>query len=56
MKYKTIKINEFLHNRIKKFCNEQRLKLNQSCEMWLESQIIYAEEYSKLKNVPKENV
>lgn len=53
MKYKTIKISEELHKKIKKFCDEEGLKLNQSCELWLGSQILYAMEYAKLKNAPK---
>ena len=46
MKYKTIKISETLHERIKKFCDENGMKLNKSCEKWLESNIIYAETLS----------
>ena len=53
MKYKTIKISEELHTKLKKFCDENNLKLNKSCEMYLESAYLYAEEYSKLKNVEK---
>lgn len=34
MKYKTIKINEELHKKLKHMCNEQGLKLNWWCE-WI---------------------
>ena len=39
MTYKTIKISESLHQEIKKFCNEEGLKLNEWCERWLKSQL-----------------
>ena len=54
MKYKTIKISEELHKRLKKFCDENNLKLNKSCEMYLENVCLYAEEYTKFKSVEKE--
>ena len=51
--YKTIKISEDLHKRIKAFCDQEGLKLNQSCELWLEAQILYAIEYATSHSVLK---
>lgn len=53
MSNKTIKIEDKLHAEIKKFCDEQNLKLNKWCESSLREALLYAREYSKLKNVPK---
>ncbi len=53
MKIKTIKIDETLHLKIKKFCDEQNLKLNKWCESSLGDALLYAKEYSKLKSEKK---
>jgi len=54
MKFKTLKINEHLHTDIKKFCNEENLKMNKWCEDMLDGALKYATEYSKVKNVEKD--
>lgn len=55
MKYKTIKISEDLHKKLKKFCDDEGLKLNKWCQVHLESEFLYAKEYSKIKDKPKGN-
>jgi len=53
---KTIKINDVLHRKIKRFCNSNDYKLNKWCESQLEGQLLYCLEYEKLKNVSKSKI
>ena len=50
MKYKTIKISEGLHKKLKKFCDDENLKLNKWCEVHLQSEYLYAKEYAGLRD------
>lgn len=50
MNHKTIKISEPLHKKLKEFCKGNNLKLNKICESYLEEGLLYAIEYSNLKN------
>jgi hypothetical protein len=56
MSYKTIKISETLHKKLKEFCNENNLKLNKICESYLEEGLLYGIEYSNLKNKTKTKI
>jgi hypothetical protein len=54
MKFKTIKISETLHEKIKRFCDGKGLKINQTCEMWLQYNIHLIE--ASDANEPKKSV
>jgi hypothetical protein len=56
MKYKTIKIEEETHNKIKKFCDGENLKINKWCESRLNEALLYTIEYAKLKNKNKSGI
>ena len=53
MSYKTIKISETLHKKLKEFCTGNNLKLNKICESYLEEGLLYGIEYNNLKNKTK---
>ena len=53
MKYKTIKISEELHKKLKKFCDDENLKLNKWCEVHLQSEYLYAKEYAGIRDRQK---
>lgn len=53
MRYKTIKISEETHKKIKAFCDTENLKLNKWCDDALIGELLCAIEYSKIKNETK---
>lgn len=52
-KYKTIKVSESLHKKLKKFCAKHGLKLNEWCERWLENQMTVSERDFDWEKAPK---
>jgi hypothetical protein len=53
MRYKTIKISDEMHKKIKNFCDGENLKINKWCESALSEKLLYAIEYSKIKSKNK---
>ena len=51
MKYKTIKISEEMHEKIKKYCDVENLKINKWCETQLDIGLAYVKA-TTAKKVP----
>ena len=48
-----IKISEELHKELKKFCDNENLKLNKWCEVQLKDDLIYDKRDVEWRNSPK---
>ena len=55
MKYKTIKISEELHGKIKSFCDRENLKMNKWCEEQLKDDLLVVARDINWEKSPKGN-